>query len=183
MTTAPEPVVRRHVALVSQEVHVFAGSLRDNLLLARADADDDALWSALATTDAAGWARALPHGLDTVVGDLGHPLTPAQTQQLALSRVALLDPQVVVLDEATAEAGSSGARELEQAAAAVTHGRAALVIAHRLTQARTADRVLVMEDGAVVEEGSHETLLRAGGRYAQLWAAWSDTGEQPVGQA
>lgn len=183
VTTAPEPVVRRHVALVSQEVHVFAGSLRDNLLLARADADDDALWSALATTDAAGWARGLPHGLDTVVGDLGHPLTPAQTQQLALSRVALLDPQVVVLDEATAEAGSSGARELEQAAAAVTHGRAALVIAHRLTQARTADRVLVMEDGAVVEEGSHETLLRAGGRYAQLWAAWSDTGEQPVGQA
>lgn len=176
VTSAPEPVVRRHVALVSQEVHVFAGTLRDNLLLARADATDDTLWAALEATDAAPWVRALPDGLDTVVGDLGHPLTPAQTQQLALARVVLLAPQVVVLDEATAEAGSSGARELEQAAAAVTRGRAALVIAHRLTQARTADRVLVMADGAVVEEGTHADLVAAGGRYAALWSAWSDAG-------
>lgn len=183
VTSAAEPVVRRHVALVSQEVHVFAGTLRDNLLLARAEADDDAVWAALTATDAAAWARALPAGLDTVVGDLGHPLTPAQAQQLALARVVLLDPQVVVLDEATAEAGSSGARELEQAAAAVTRGRASLVIAHRLTQARTADRVLVMEDGAVVEEGTHDALVAAGGRYTALWSAWSDTGEGPVGQA
>lgn len=183
VTTAPEPVVRRHVALVSQEVHVFAGTLRENLRLAQEDADDEALWAALAATDAAGWARTLPQGLDTVVGDLGHPLTPAQSQQLALARVVLLDPEVVVLDEATAEAGSSGARELERAAAAVTRGRASLVIAHRLTQARTADRVLVMEAGAVVEEGTHDELVAAGGRYAALWSAWSDPGERPLGQA
>lgn len=174
VTSAPEPVVRRHVALVSQEVHVFAGTVRDNLVLARADADDDALWAALAATDAAPWARTLPQGLDTVVGDLGHPLTPAQSQQLALTRILLLDPEVVVLDEATAEAGSSGARELEQAATAVTEGRAAIVIAHRLTQARTADRVIVMEGGAVVEEGPHDALVAAGGRYADLWRAWTD---------
>lgn len=181
--SAPEPVVRRHVALVSQEVHVFAGTLRDNLLLARDGADDAALWTALGATDAATWVRSLPRGLDTVVGDLGHPLTPAQAQQLALTRVLLLDPQVVVLDEATAEAGSSGARELEQAAAAVTRGRAAIVIAHRLTQARTADRVLVLESGVVVEDGPHEALVAAGGRYAALWSAWSDAGTGDVGQA
>ncbi len=173
VTAAPEPVVRRHVALVSQEVPVFAGTVRDNLVLARADASDDALWAALAATDAAPWARTLPQGLDTVVGDLGHPLTPAQSQQLALTRVLLLDPQVVVLDEATAEAGSSGARELEQAAAAVTEGRASIVVAHRLTQAESADRVIVMESGRIVEDGPHATLVAAGGRYAELWRAWS----------
>ncbi|MGQ2912019.1 ABC transporter ATP-binding protein [Aeromicrobium sp.] len=183
ITAAAETVVRRHVALVSQEVHVFAGTLRDNLVLADPHAADDALWSALTATEAAAWARTLPHGLDTVVGDLGHPLTPAQAQQLALTRVLLLDPQVVVLDEATAEAGSSGARELEQAGEAVTRGRAALVIAHRLSQARTADRVIVMEHGAVVEEGPHDDLVRAGGRYAALWSAWSDAGTGDVGQA
>lgn len=181
VATAPEPIVRRHVALVSQEVHVFAGTVRDNLLLARADADDVALRRSLAATDAEAWVSALPHGLDTVVGDLGHRLTPAQAQQLALARVLLLDPQVVVLDEATAEAGSSGARELELAAAAVTRGRAAIVIAHRLTQARTADRVIVMESGRVVEDGSHATLVAAGGRYAELWSAWSDAGTGDVG--
>lgn len=175
VVAAPESVVRRHVGLVSQEVHVFAGTVRDNLELARRGVDDDALWQALQATDASAWVRALPRGLDTVVGDLGHPLTPAQSQQLALTRVLLLDPHVVVLDEATAEAGSSGARDLEQAAAAVTRGRASIVIAHRLTQARTADRVLVMEAGVVVEEGRHDDLVAAGGRYAALWRAWTET--------
>lgn len=183
VTTAPEPVLRRHVVLVSQEVHVFAGTLRDNLVLARSEATDDALWAALEATASALWARGLPDGLDTVVGDLGHPLSPAQVQQLALTRVLLRDPAVVVLDEATAEAGASGARELEQASRAVTTGRASLVIAHRLTQARTADRVLVLDAGAVVEEGTHDDLVRAGGRYARLWAAWSDAGPGAVGQA
>ena len=175
VVSAPPRLVRRHVALVSQEVHVFAGTVRDNLLLAHPDADDDALWSALDAAMATAWVRALPDGLGTQVGDLGHPLTAAQSQQLALARVHLLDPQLVVLDEATAEAGSAGARGLELAADRVTHGRSAIVIAHRLTQARAADRVLVMDAGVVVEEGTHAELVAAGGRYARLWAAWSDT--------
>lgn len=183
VASAPEPMLRRHVVLVSQEVHVFAGTLRDNLLLARADADDDTLRTALDATGCTPWVRGLPDGLDTVVGDLGHPLSPAQVQQLALTRVLLRDPAVVVLDEATAEAGSSSAGELDRAVRAVTAGRASLVIAHRLTQARTADRVLVMDGGVVVEDGPHDRLARAGGRYARLWAAWSDAGSGGVGQA
>ncbi len=173
LSTADEATVRRHVALVSQEVHVFAGTLRDNLLLARGDATDGELWDAMQVTGGDPWARALDGGLDAVVGALGAPLTPAQTQQVALARIVLLDPAVVVLDEATAEAGSAGARGLEQAALAATEGRSAIVVAHRLTQAQSADRVLVMHEGRIVEEGTHDALVAAGGRYAQLWSAWS----------
>lgn len=173
LATAREADIRRHIALVSQEVHVFAGTLRDNLLLAAGDADDNALWAALEVTGSYRWARALPAGLDTRVGDLGTPLTPSQAQQLALARVILLDPLLVVLDEATAEAGSSGARDLEQAALAVTANRMSLVVAHRLTQAQTADRIIVMHQGRIVEHGTHDALVASNGRYATLWQAWS----------
>ena len=165
--------VRSGIALITQDVHVFSGTVRENVDLARPDADDEQIRSALATVRALSWVDALPEGLDTVVGDHGHPLTPAQAQQLALARVLLHDPRVAVFDEATAEAGSSGARDLEDAAIAVTHGRTSVVVAHRLTQARSADRVVVMHEGRIVEEGTHDELVAAGGRYADLWAAWS----------
>ncbi|MFI5425500.1 ABC transporter ATP-binding protein [Aeromicrobium sp. UC242_57] len=173
VSTAHEADIRRHIALVSQEVHVFAGTLRENLLLAAGDADDDSLWAALEVTGSQRWARALPDGLDTRVGELGTTLTPSQAQQLALARVVLLDPLLVVLDEATAEAGSAGARDLEQAALAVTENRMSLLVAHRLTQAQTADRIIVMHEGRIVEHGTHDALVAAGSRYATLWQAWS----------
>jgi ATP-binding cassette, subfamily C, bacterial len=162
----------RTVALISQETHVFAGPLLEDLRLARPGADRADVEAALETAGALGWARALPDGLDTVVGEGGHELTAAQAQHLALARLVLLDPAVVVLDEATAEAGSSGARVLEEAAAAATKGRTTLVVAHRLTQAASADRVIVLDHGSIVESGTHAELVAAGGRYAALWSAW-----------
>src|SRR5262249_55645296 len=134
---------------------------------------DEELREALSTVGALGWAEALPEGLETVVGDGGHHLTADRAQQLALARLLLADPPVVVLDEATAEAGSSGARVLDEAAEQALRGRTALVVAHRLSQAATADRVVVMSEGQVVQSGTHDELLTTEGPYAALWDAWS----------
>ncbi|NEB90587.1 ABC transporter transmembrane domain-containing protein [Streptomyces bauhiniae] len=163
----------RLVGLVTQEVHVFAGPLADDLRLARPDASEEELREALTAVGALGWAEALPEGLDTVVGEGGHRLTADRAQQLALARLMLADRPVVVLDEATAEAGSSGARLLDEAAERALRGRTALVVAHRLSQAAAADRIVVLGDGRVVESGTHAELLAAEGAYATLWHAWS----------
>lgn len=170
---APVTDLRAHVGLVSQEVHVFAGTLADDVRLARPDATDAEVAAALQTVGA-GWAVAA--GLGTVVGEGGRELTAPQAQQLALARLVLADPPVAVLDEATAEAGSAGARDLEEAADAAVRGRTTLVVAHRLSQAARADRVVVLAAGRVVEQGTHAELVAAGGGYARLWAAWTARG-------
>ena len=159
--------------LVTQEVHVFSGPLIDDLRLAAPGAEPAAVRTALEQVGAWEWVARLPDGLDTVVGAGGQSLTPMREQQIALARLILLDPPVVIFDEATADADSADADVLEDAAQAALAGRTALVVAHRLSQAARADRILVMEGGRIVESGTHDRLCRAGGRYAQLWSAWS----------
>jgi ATP-binding cassette subfamily C protein len=159
-------------AVISQEVHVFAATVQENLTLAAPGADDGEIRAALRTTGAAALLDLLPDGLDTMVGTGGYPLTDAQAQQIALARLLLADPALAILDEATAEAGSAHAGLLDHAAEAALRGRTGLVIAHRLSQAASCDRIVVMSGGRIIEDGGHRELIVAGGVYADLWAAW-----------
>ncbi|TDD29880.1 ABC transporter ATP-binding protein [Kribbella turkmenica] len=164
--------VRSHVALVNQEHHVFVGSVRDNLRLARPDASDADLWAALRSVDADGWVAGFDNGLDTEVGSGGISLTPAQAQQVALARLVLADPHTLVLDEATSLMDPRAARHLERSLAGVLEGRTVVAIAHRLHTAHDADLIAVVEDGRIVELGGHDELVDAQGPYAALWHSW-----------
>ena len=174
LSRLPTEKVRKHVALVTQEHHVFVGSLRDNLRLAQPAASDAELWEALGAVDATDWVTLLPSGLETQVGTGRHKLAPAEAQQLALARLVLADPHTLVLDEATSLLDPRAARHLEQSLAAVLEGRTVIAIAHRLMTAHDAERVVVVEDGRIAEAGSHDELVAANGPYAALWRSWRD---------
>jgi len=171
----PVDQLRREVVLVTQEHHVFVGTLRDNLALAAPDAGDDQLRRALAAVGALKWADALPEGLDTVVGSGGYQVGPAEAQQIALARIVLADPHTLVLDEATSLLDPRAARRLERSLSAVLDGRTVVAIAHRLHTAHDAHRVAVVENGRIAEIGSHDELVAARGAYAALWASWHGT--------
>jgi ABC-type multidrug transport system fused ATPase/permease subunit len=168
----PLDELRGQVLLVTQEQHTFAGTLRDNLTLARPGADDAALRDALAAVDALAWVDALPGGLDTPVGAGARSLSAAQAQQVALARLVLADPHTLVLDEATSLLDPRAARHLERSLSAVLAGRTVVAIAHRLHTAHDADRVAVVSDGRIAELGTHDELVAAGGPYAALWRRW-----------
>lgn len=171
VTTIEEKHLHRTVALVTQENHVFVGTIADNLRFAAPEAKDIRLWDALETVDAS-WVKKLPDGLETKVGSGALELAPAQAQQLALARIVLLDPDVLILDEATSLLDPTAARSAELALGRVLEGRTVISIAHRLYTAYDADRVCVMIDGRVAELGSHAELVALGGEYASLWETW-----------
>jgi ABC-type multidrug transport system fused ATPase/permease subunit len=164
--------LRRRVALVTQEHHVFLGTLQENVALARPSATEAEVRGALEAVDAWQWAARLPAGLDTELGSGQHTLSPAQAQQLALARLVIADPHTLVLEEATSLIDPRAARRLERSLARILDGRTVIAIAHRLFSAHDADRVAVIEDGRITELGSHDELVRSGGAYAALWRSW-----------
>ncbi|WKN20497.1 ABC transporter ATP-binding protein [Azotobacter vinelandii] len=160
--------VREHVAVVLQQPALFNDTVRANLTLGRERSDEDC-WQALEIAQLAATVRALPQGLDSVVGRSGVRLSGGQRQRLAIARMVLADPQVVILDEATSALDAATEYALHQALARFLHGRTTLIIAHRLSAVKQADRVLVFDDGRIAEEGDHHQLIAGGGLYAKLY--------------
>lgn len=168
----PPSRLRREIALVTQEHHLFAASIRDNLRLVVPAASDEELYAALDAVDAGAAVRALPDGLDTRIGSAGSVLAPGVAQQIAIARLVLADPHTLVLDEATSLLNPGAARHLERSLAQLLKGRTVIAISHRLHTANDATVVAVVEDGRITEFGDHHELLAASGAYAALWRSW-----------
>ncbi|MEU6152724.1 ABC transporter ATP-binding protein [Actinosynnema sp. NPDC047251] len=172
--------IRDTLGMVTQDGHLFHESIRSNLLLARPESTDEDLWDALRRARLADLVHSLPDGLDTVVGERGYRLSGGERQRLTIARLLLARPRVVILDEATAHLDSTSEAAVQAALTEALAGRTAVVIAHRLSTIRAADLILVVEDGRVVERGTHTDLLAAGGRYEELYR--TQFAQEAVGQ-
>ena len=168
--------IRRRIALVPQDGVLFSANARDNLRYGRWDADDAAIWDAARAANAEGFLRDLPHGLDTYLGESGTRLSGGQQQRLAIARALLRDAPILLLDEATSALDAESELLVQQALNRLMEGRTTLVIAHRLATVRAADRIVVMDGGRIVEQGTHGELTAAGGLYARLAALQFDGG-------
>jgi ATP-binding cassette subfamily B protein len=171
------PSLQAAIGVVSQDAHLFHDTIRANLLYARPEATEEQLWEALSGARIASLIRSLPDALDTVVGDRGYRLSGGEKQRLAIARVLLKAPGIVILDEATAHLDSESEVAVQHALDSALEGRTSLVIAHRLSTIRSADRILVVDDGRIVESGTHEELLALGGRYSDLYRTQFAGGE------
>ena len=170
--------LRDAIGVVSQDAHLFHDSIRANLLYARPEATEDELWTAMEGARIAALVRSLPEGLDTVVGDRGYRMSGGEKQRLAIARVLLKGPGIVILDEATAHLDSESEVAVQHALDAALTGRTSLVIAHRLSTIRSADQILVVDGGRITESGTHAELLALGGRYADLYRTQFADGER-----
>jgi ATP-binding cassette subfamily B protein len=157
------------VGVVTQDAHMFHDSIRANLLYAKPDATETELREALEAAQIIDFVATLPDGLDTIVGDRGYRLSGGEKQRMAIARLLLKAPDVVVLDEATAHLDSESEAALQTALKTALAGRTSLVIAHRLSTVRDADQILVIDEGRIVERGRHQELVDAGGLYAALY--------------
>jgi ATP-binding cassette subfamily B protein len=157
------------IGVVTQDAHMFHDTIRANLLYARPDATDEQMHAALRDAQVLALVEALPEGLDTVVGDRGYRLSGGEKQRMAIARLLLKAPDVVVLDEATAHLDSESEVAVQKALATALQGRTSIVIAHRLSTIREADKILVVEDGRIAQVGTHDDLLALGGTYESLY--------------
>jgi ATP-binding cassette subfamily B protein len=176
--------LRDSIGVVSQDAHLFHDTIRANLLYARPEATEDELWAAMKGARIADLVRTLPDGLETVVGDRGYRMSGGEKQRLAIARVLLRAPGIVILDEATAHLDSESELAVQVALDTALAGRTSLVIAHRLSTIRSADQILVIDGGRIVESGTHDELLALGKRYADLYRTQFADGERrtvPVG--
>jgi len=164
-----------HIGMVTQDAHLFHDTVRENLRYARPEATDEQIWEALDRAQIGDTVRRLESGLDTVVGERGYRFSGGEKQRLAIARVLLKAPPIVILDEATAHLDSESEAAVQRALDSALEGRTSLVIAHRLSTVRRADRIIVLEEGKVAESGTHEQLVDRGGLYAELYKTQFET--------
>ena len=166
--------LHENVGHVAQDPFLFEGTVRDNLALAKNDANDSEMIHALEQACAWDFVKSLPDQLETNIGEKGIRLSQGEKQRLTIARVLLKNPPFVILDEATASVDTITERKIQKALDRLVERRTVLVVAHRLSTVRLADKIIVMEEGRIIESGSHDALISQGGQYADLWAQQSD---------
>jgi ATP-binding cassette subfamily B protein len=171
--------LRDTIGVVTQDSHLFHETIAENLRYARPDASDEELWTALERAQVGQLVRELPDGLDTVVGERGYRFSGGEKQRIAIARLLLKAPSIVILDEATAHLDSESEAAVQRALGEALTGRTALVIAHRLSTVREADQILVLDKGRIVERGTHDELVTDGGLYAELYRTQFAVADSP----